>query len=170
MCPFIGRLHVFWSRLARGRVKTARAMLPRSFRALRNRISRLAESGDATVGRHDRGGAADPLAMSWSSKEGSKAVIGGMLLSRSDTPVTLPAIVPDGDGGFAPCPELMTKNELIRFLRIPEISKSQDYDNVVDNLVGMHGLPCIHLCRQPLFPLEAIRRWIHDKVQQERRA
>jgi len=33
-----------------------------------------------------------------------------------------PAILPDGNGGFTPCPELMTENEAIRFLRLDQIN------------------------------------------------
>jgi hypothetical protein len=31
------------------------------------------------------------------------------------------AILPDGNGSFTPCPELMTENEAIRFLRLDVI-------------------------------------------------
>ena len=33
-----------------------------------------------------------------------------------------PAVLPDGNGGFAPCPELLTKDEAIRFLRLDNIN------------------------------------------------
>ena len=33
-----------------------------------------------------------------------------------------PAILPDGNGGFTPCPELLTESEAIRFLRLDGIS------------------------------------------------
>ena len=29
-----------------------------------------------------------------------------------------PAVLPDGDGGFTPCPELLTEDEAIRYLRL----------------------------------------------------
>ena len=74
------------------------------------------------------------------------------------------AILPDGDGGFTPCPELLTEDELIIFLRIPEVSKSTDYHNVIENLKRMHDLPRIHMCGKPLYPLEEIREWIRKKT------
>ena len=77
--------------------------------------------------------------------------------------------LPDGHGGFTPCPELMTEEELIRFLRIPLISKAEDYRNVIKNLKRMHDLPCIHICKQPLYPLNAVRKWIEDKLLKEQR-
>lgn len=61
-------------------------------------------------------------------------------------------------------PDLLTEEELIEFLRIPEVSKSLDHHNVIENLKRMHGLPCIHICRQPLYPTEAVRKWIEEKT------
>jgi len=65
--------------------------------------------------------------------------------------------------------ELMTEQELIYFLRIPEVSKTGKYENVVGNLKRMHDLPCIHLCKQPLYPIDAVRKWIAEKVEKERK-
>ena len=63
--------------------------------------------------------------------------------------------------------ELMTQDELIKFLRIPEVSKAANHKNVIANLKRMHGLPCIHISRQPLYPREAIRKWIEEKMSSE---
>lgn len=60
--------------------------------------------------------------------------------------------------------DLMTEDELIQFLRIPEVSSSKDYHNVVENLKRMHDLPRIHICGKPLYPLEAVKEWIRDKT------
>jgi len=56
--------------------------------------------------------------------------------------------------------ELMTEAELIAYLRIPEVSKSKDHHNVIENLKRMHDLPRIHVCGKPLYPREAIKEWI----------
>ena len=69
----------------------------------------------------------------------------------------------------ASVPELMTENELILFLRIPEISGAKNHSNVVENLKRMHNLPCIHISKQPLYPISAIRRWIEDKLLKEQK-
>jgi predicted nucleic-acid-binding protein len=61
-------------------------------------------------------------------------------------------------------PELMTESELIEFLRIPELSKSKDHHNVIENLKRMHQLPRIHICGKPLYPREAVREWIKRKT------
>lgn len=65
--------------------------------------------------------------------------------------------------------ELMTEAELVAYLRIPEVSNSKDYHNVIDNLRRTHHLPCIHICKKPLYPLEAVRQWVLDKAEMEQR-
>ena len=75
-----------------------------------------------------------------------------------------PAVLPDGNGGFMPCAELLTEEELIIFLRIPHVSNSKNYHNVIENLKRMHGLPRIHICGKPLYPREAINEWIKNKT------
>jgi len=76
----------------------------------------------------------------------------------------LPVVLPDGNGGFTPCPELLTEEELILFLRIPQISMARNYRNVIENLKRMHDLPRIHICGKPLYPREAINEWIKNKT------
>ena len=61
-------------------------------------------------------------------------------------------------------PDLMTENELIYLLRIPEVSKAKDYHNVVMNLIRMHDLPRIQLCKKLLFPRKAILAWIDKQT------
>ena len=63
-----------------------------------------------------------------------------------------------------PYPDIMTEEELIRYLRIPEVSKAADFHNVIENLRRMHDLPSIQICRQPLYPLEAIVKWVEEKA------
>ena len=59
---------------------------------------------------------------------------------------------------------LLTEKELIEFLRIPHVSNSKNYHNVIENLKRMHGLPRIHICGKPLYPREAINEWIKNKT------
>jgi len=66
-------------------------------------------------------------------------------------------------------PELMTEAELVRYLRIPEISEAGDHSNVVSNLKRMHDLPCIHISKQPLYPLNAVRKWLDEKLSKEKK-
>ena len=65
--------------------------------------------------------------------------------------------------------ELMTEEEVICFLRIPEVSKANNYHNVIENLKRMHDLPCIHICKKPLYPLDAVRSWIEEKLSKEQK-
>jgi len=87
--------------------------------------------------------------------------------SKTYTTAEIPATLPDGNGGFKPCPNLLTEDELIRFLRIPKISKAQDYHNVIAHLKRYRNLPCIHICRKPLYLLDAVLGWIKEITQKE---
>jgi hypothetical protein len=63
-----------------------------------------------------------------------------------------------------PYPDLMTEQELILFLRIPEVSKAKNYHNVVKNLIRMRNLPRIQICKRLLFPKKAILDWIEKET------
>jgi hypothetical protein len=60
--------------------------------------------------------------------------------------------------------ELMTESEVIQFLRIPELSSSKDYHNVIENLKRVRGLPRIHICRKALYPKKAILQWVERQI------
>ena len=79
-------------------------------------------------------------------------------------PGITPAVLANGNGDFAPCPELLTEEELIIFLRIPHVSNSKNYHNAIENLKRMHDLPRIHICGKPLYPVEEIKAWIRKKT------
>ncbi len=76
----------------------------------------------------------------------------------------LAAILPSPNGGFSPCPTVMTEEELIRFLRIPEISTATDHRHVIENLKRVHGLPRIHLCGKAVYPTDAVKQWLQQHV------
>ena len=59
---------------------------------------------------------------------------------------------------------LMTESELVLYLRIPEISKAERFENVIENLRRFHDLPSISLCRQALYPRQLIDEWILRQV------
>ena len=81
--------------------------------------------------------------------------------------LSTPSVLPDGNGGFTPCPELLTEEELVRFLRVPEVSKSKDYGNVIANLKRMRDLPRIHLCGKTLYPTRKILEWIMEETNKD---
>jgi hypothetical protein len=60
--------------------------------------------------------------------------------------------------------ELMTEAEVIHFLRIPEISNSKDYHNVIEHLKKFRGLPRIHICRRALYPKRAVLQWLEKET------
>jgi len=74
------------------------------------------------------------------------------------------AILPDSDGGLGPCPTVMTEEELIRFLRIPEISGASNHHHVIENLKRRHGLPRIHLCGKAVYLADSVRQWLQQRV------
>ncbi len=65
-----------------------------------------------------------------------------------------------GDNGS----ELMTESEVIQFLRIPEISNSKNYHNVIEHLKKFRGLPRIHICRKALYLKKAILEWMEKET------
>ena len=75
-----------------------------------------------------------------------------------------PAVLADGNGGFAPYPELMTESEVIQFLRIPKVSNSKNFHNVIEHLKKFRDLPRIHICRKALYPKKAILEWIEKET------
>ncbi len=67
---------------------------------------------------------------------------------------------PDG----RPVPDLMTADELIEFLRIPEVTTAKDHHNVIYNLKRYRDLPRIHICKGALFPRDAVVEWIKNET------
>ena len=70
---------------------------------------------------------------------------------------------PDGK----PVPDLLTEEELIEFLRIPLVSTSKDYHNVVQNLIRFRDLPRIQIGKKLLFPRRAVLEWIQKQTKWE---
>ena len=85
-------------------------------------------------------------------------------MNSTEEQTELAAILPGPDGRFGPCPTVMTEEELIRFLRIPEISGATDHHHVIENLKRMHGLPRIHLCGKAVYLADSVRHWLRQRV------
>ncbi len=60
--------------------------------------------------------------------------------------------------------ELMTEPEVIRFLRIPEVSNSKDHHNVIEHLKRFRNLPRVRICNKALYPKRAILEWIEKET------
>ncbi len=58
----------------------------------------------------------------------------------------------------------MTESEVIQFLRIPEISNSKDYHNVIEHLKRVRGLPGIHICRKALYSRKAVLECVEKEI------
>ena len=78
--------------------------------------------------------------------------------------VQLTAILPNTDGESGPCPTVMTEEELIQFLRIPEISRSKNHQNVIENLKRRYGLPRIHLCGKTVYLTDSVKAWLENHI------
>ena len=72
--------------------------------------------------------------------------------------------MPGGGDAWQPVPQLMTQNELVQFLRIPEISAAKNQHNVIEHLKRYRKLPRIRLCNKTLYPLDAILKWIENET------
>jgi hypothetical protein len=74
------------------------------------------------------------------------------------------AVLRGPTGEHIPCPSIMTEEELIRFLRIPEISNAKNHRNVIENLKRKHGLPRIHLCGKAVYLTDAVTVWLESHL------
>ena len=61
-------------------------------------------------------------------------------------------------------PDIMIESELIQYLRIPEISKSNNYHNVIEHLKRFRGLPSFHLCNREVFIRKVIDQWLEEGI------
>lgn len=61
-------------------------------------------------------------------------------------------------------PDLLTEEELVKFLRISKISNSVDFHNVIEHLKRFRNLPRIHICNKTLYPKKAILEWIDAQI------
>ena len=87
-----------------------------------------------------------------------------MIECRNHTVRGLTATMPEEADAWQPVPQLMTQHELVRFLRIPEISAAKDQHNVIEHLKRYRNLPRIRLCNKTLYPLDAILKWIESET------
>jgi hypothetical protein len=64
-------------------------------------------------------------------------------------------------------PDLLTIDEVSQVLRIPELSTTSDYHNVINNLIRFRDLPRIKICNKLLFPKKAVLEWIEKETIQK---
>ncbi len=87
-----------------------------------------------------------------------------MIEYRNNTMWGLTGTMPEDADAWQPVPQLMTQDELVRFLRIPEISAAKNQHNVIEHLKRYRSLPRIRLCNKTLYPLNAILEWIEKET------
>jgi len=85
-------------------------------------------------------------------------------MNNTQQNITSTTILPSPEGEFALCPAVMTEEELIRFLRIPEISRARNHRNVIENLKRRYGLPRIHLCGKTVYLTDSVRVWLEKHI------
>ena len=61
-------------------------------------------------------------------------------------------------------PDLMTEQELIAYLRMPEVSTSKNLKRSIQYLKSFRALPRINICRSKLYPLKAVREWVDKQT------
>ena len=64
-------------------------------------------------------------------------------------------------------PDLLSIEEVIHVLRIPQLSTSKDYHTVIKNLIRFRDLPRIQICKKLLFPKKAVLEWIEKETIQK---
>jgi len=85
-------------------------------------------------------------------------------MNHAQQDIGFTAILPSEDGEFGLCPTVMTEEELVTFLRIPEISRARNHRNVIENLRRRYGLPRIHLCGKTVYLMHSVRAWLEKHV------
>lgn len=87
-----------------------------------------------------------------------------MIAYRHKSTLGLTTTMPEEVDAWQPVPQLMTQDELVRFLRIPEISTPRNQHNIIEHLKRYRDLPRIRLCNKTLYPLDAILEWIERET------
>lgn len=85
-------------------------------------------------------------------------------MNSTQQDINFTAILPSSDCEFDLCPTLMTEDELIRFLRIPEISNARSHRNVIENLKRTRGLPRIRLCGKTVYLTDSVKAWLENHL------
>ncbi len=80
-----------------------------------------------------------------------------MIEYRNHTMWGLTATMPERADAWQPVPQLMTQDELVRFLRIPEISAAKDQHNVTEHLKRYRDLQLVQRRHEGIRCNEACR-------------
>ena len=79
--------------------------------------------------------------------------------TKNDYTFILPATLPDGNGGFTPCPELLTEEETIRYLRL-DIDGSADPVNTLTYYRNSRQLKAIKVGRKNRYRRQDLEKFL----------
>ena len=85
-------------------------------------------------------------------------------LEKKSTKVVAPAILPDGYGGYTPCPELLTEEETIRYLRLDTIGHKYPA-NTLRYYRSKHLLRATRIGKGTLYARKELDRFIEKMTQ-----
>jgi hypothetical protein len=78
-----------------------------------------------------------------------------------------PAVLSDGNGGFAPCPDLLTESEAIRFLRLDD--NGCNSKRTLKYYRDSGRLIAIRVGRENRYRLDDLRNFLTEKSQEKQR-
>jgi len=78
------------------------------------------------------------------------------------------AILPDGNGGFTPCPEVLTEEEAIRFLRLDTID-IKDPAATLRRYREAGVLRGVQISKKVFYPRRGLERFIEQQMEKNPR-
>ena len=79
-----------------------------------------------------------------------------------------PAVLPDGNGGFVFCPELMTETEAIRYLRL-DVNGPSNPRNTLKYYRDQGVLRAVHIGRNLRYPRKELDLMVERLLAKQRR-
>ncbi|MHC4602142.1 MAG: hypothetical protein ACYS6W_02295 [Planctomycetota bacterium] len=79
-----------------------------------------------------------------------------------------PAVLPDGNGGFSPCPELLTEAEAICYLRLDTI-KIKKPSNTLWRYRKYHGLRAVQISKRIFYKRTELERFVEHLMEENPR-
>ena len=76
------------------------------------------------------------------------------------------AVLPDGNGGFTPCPELLTENETIRYLRL-DVDGSPDPVRTLTYYRNNGQLIAIRVGRKNRYRRQDLEKFLAEKSKEK---
>ncbi len=84
-------------------------------------------------------------------------------MNESESPNTAKSWMPDGNGGCQPTPDLLTREEAIRYLRLDKI-RCRFPQNTLHRYRKKFGLKTVQIGRQVLYSREELKRFVEQQM------